>query len=149
MGNKDKFFESLSADRKQADVWYKVYNISREKIELFHDFIMSLYDIVESTYLGNDVILTEFDQKKHFEWCWNKTIENFSKEKIFFKTYGEHYDYLWIFFSDAYYFNKENDEEIKIKYYIDSLFKYDFKKNRSELMIMTEIYKLLEQNLKT
>jgi hypothetical protein len=151
MDNNKEFFGSASSDKykNQADVWYKVYNISREKTELFHDFLLSLYELVDSTYLGSDILISEQDQKNHFTWCWKKTISIFEKERIFFRENGEHYYYYWNMFLEAYYFNQLEGEEIKISNYIMSLFSYDFKKNRSELTIMTEMYKLLEQNLKT
>lgn len=151
MNNKEEFFESASFDRykNQADVWYRVYNISREKTELFHDFLLSLYELVDSTYLGSDILITEQDQKNHFTWCWNKTIQSFEKERIYIRENGEHFYYYWNFFLEAFYFRQIEGDEIKISSYITSLFSYDFKKNRSELTIMTEMYKLLEQNLKT
>lgn len=151
MNNKEQFFDSVSSGdyKNQADIWYKVYNISREKTELFHDFLLSLYELVDSTYLGSDVIITEQDQKNHFTWCWKKTISSFEKERIFIRENGEHYYYFWNLFLEAFYFNQVDGTEIKIRSYVTSLFSYDFKKSRSELTIMTEMYKLLEQNLKT
>ena len=150
MSNKDSIFDSTSDKYKnQADVWYKVYNISREKTELFHDFLLSLYELVDNTYLGSDVLITEQEQKSHFTWCWRKTILSFEKERIFVRENGDHFFYFWNMFLEAYYFKQIENEEIKIPSYIDSLFSFDFKKSRSELTIMTEMYKLLEQNLKT
>jgi hypothetical protein len=151
MSNKEKHFEFISSEnyKHQVDVWYKVYNISREKTELFHDFLMSLYELIDTTYLGSDVIITEENQKSHFDWCWNKTIINFTKEKIFFKEKGSHYQYLWTFFYEAYYFNKSEDEDVKIPEYFYKLFDFNYQKSRSELDILTEFYKILEQNLKT
>jgi hypothetical protein len=98
--------------------------------------------------LGSDVIETEEDQKNHFTWCWDKTIENFNKEKIFFKERGQHYQYFWNFFLEAYYFVQLDNESSKISEYFFKLFDFKYKKSRSELDMLTEIYKLLEQNLK-
>lgn len=139
-------FISSEDFKNQAEVWYKVYNIIREKTELFHDFIISLYELIESTYLGSDVTITENDKKNHFTWCWNKTINNFSKESIFFRETGPHYDYMWLFFNEAYYLNETNSN--RIKEYFKKLFQFDYKKTRSELDTLTEIYKILESNLK-
>jgi len=105
-----------------------------------------LYEIVESTYLGQEVTETQIDQKNHFEWCWNKVINNFEKESISFKETGNHQEYFWLFFQEAFYFNGDNP--LRIKEYFNKLFKFDFKKTRSELDMLTEIYKLLETNLK-
>lgn len=151
MNEKNKYLEYISSEnyKHQVDVWYKVYNISREKTELFHDFLISLYELVDSTFLGSDVITTIDEQKNHFEWCWKKTINSFNKERINFKETGTHHQYLWIFFSEAYYYNREVGGEVKIREYFYKLFDFNYQKSRSELDMLIEIYKILEQNLKT
>ena len=148
MRKNEGYLEFIASEnfKNQIEVWYKAYNITREKTELFYDFIITLYDIVESTYLGLEVTETQIDQKNHFEWCWNKVISNFEKESISFKETGNHQEYFWLFFQEAFYFNGDNP--LRIKEYFNKLFKFDFKKTRSELDMLTEIYKLLETNLK-
>jgi len=141
-------FDISDKYRNQIDVWYRAYNIHREKVELFYDFLSSLYELVDNTYLGSDVLYDESDQRNHFRWCWNKTIENFTKEKINFKDDGNHYEYLWNFFFEAYYSVKLEKKTTKIGEYFFKLFDFRYKKTRSELDILTEVYKLLEQNLK-
>lgn len=148
--NKEGYLEFISSEsyKHQIDIWYRAYNISREKTELFYDFINSIFFLIEETYLGEDVMDLELNQKSHFTWCWDKTIENFSKEKIFFKERGIHYEYFWNFFFEAYYINKQEGGIIRINEYFYKLFDFQHKKTRSELDMLTEIYKLLDQNLK-
>lgn len=150
MENKESYLEFVSSEsyKFQIDVWYKAYNISREKTNLFYDFLVSLFDLIEETYLGVDVLQMEEDQKNHFIWCWDKTIENFKKEKIFFKERGNHYEYLWNFFLEAYYYTKIEGVTIRISEYFYKLFSFEHRKSRSELDMLTEIYKMFEQNLK-
>lgn len=150
MENKEGYLEFITSEnyKHQIDIWYKAYNISRERIELFYDFIVSLYSLVNETYLGYDIIESEEDQKNHFTWCWDKTIENFNKEKIYFKERGTHYQYFWNFFLEAYYFVQIDGEESRISEYFHKLFNFKYRKSRSELDMLTEIYKLIEQNLK-
>jgi hypothetical protein len=140
------FISSGDFNKNQVEIWYKAYNIIREKTDLFHDFMVSLYDLIENTYLGPEVTISELDNKNHFTWCWNKIINNFSNESINFKLTGQHYDYMWLFFNEAYYLNGGINN--KIKDYFVKLFKFDYKKTRSELDILTEIYKILDANLK-
>ncbi len=150
MENKEEFFELITSSnyKQQIDVWFRAYNISREKIELFYDFLFSLYDLVDKTYLGVEVINTELDQKNHFTWCWDKTIESFNNEKIYFKNRGNTYEYFWNFFLEAYYYTKVDDNLTRIKEYFNILFNFQHRKTRSELDMLLEIYKLLDQNLK-
>lgn len=150
MKNSENFIEFILPDnyKHQLDIWQKANNISREKTELFHDFIISLYELISETYMGSDVMGDEDDQKKHFNWCWDKLINNFNQEKIFFKERGNHYEYFLNLFLEAFYYVKLNNEEDKIRKYFVILFDFSYIKTRSELDMMMEIYKLLEQNLK-
>lgn len=150
MENKESYLDFVSSEnyKQQIDVWYRAYNISREKTELFYDFLISLHDLIDETYLGADVLMTTEDQINHFTWCWDKTIESFNKERISFKERGNAYKYLWNFYSEAYYYTKNSESIIRIPEYFYILFDFVHKKTRSELDMLTELYKLLDQNLK-
>lgn len=150
MENKESYLDFVLSEnyKQQIDIWYRAYNISREKTELFYDFLMSLHNLIDETYLGADVVMTTEDQINHFTWCWDKTIESFNKEKISFKERGNAYKYLWNFYSEAYYYTKNSESIIRIPEYFYILFDFVHKKTRSELDMLTELYKLLEQNLK-
>ena len=149
MKKDESYLEFVASEnfRNQIEVWYKAYNIIREKTELFYDFVIGLYELIDSTYLGPDVIVTQEEQLNHFNWCWNKTIQNFEKESITFKESGQHHDYLWDFFYEAYYLN-DNFNNNRIKEYFTKLFQFNFRKTRSELDMLTEIYKILDANIK-
>ena len=150
MEHREGYLEFISSEsyKNQIDVWIKAYNISYEKTELFYDFLISLFDSIETTYLGIDVMSEEIDQKNHFTWCWDKTISNFNNEKIYFKERGNCYEYFWNFFLEAYYYTQIDGNHIRIKEYFFKLFEFKHRKTRSELDMLTEIYKLFEQNLK-
>lgn len=137
----------------EIEIWMNVNNMIREKIELFSDFSFSLYNLINDTYLGDDntketnIVLSDDEKKMHFDWCWNKTIDNFTKENLFFNRTGDHYDYFSGFFKDAFYFQKDD----KVRKSIDSFFKelyYNFEGyTKSDLDMITEIYKMLDKNL--
>ena len=145
-----KDLEYLSSEnyRHQIDIRCRAYNISREKSELFHDFLMSLYDLIEDTFLGTDVLNLEEDQFGHFSWCWNRTIENFEKEKIYIKEKGLHFEYLWNLYIEAYYNTKINNNTSRINEFFNMLFSFKHLKTRTEFDMFVEVYKILEQSLK-
>lgn len=145
---KDLEYISSENYRNQIDIWCRAYNISREKSELFHDFLMSLYDLIEDTFLGTDVLNLEEDQFGHFSWCWNRTIENFEKEKIYFKEKGLHFEYLWNLYVEAYYNTKINNNTSRINEFFNMLFSFKHLKTRTEFDMFVEVYKILEQSLK-
>lgn len=150
MGKQEGYLEFIASEnyKNQVEIWYKAYNITREKVELFHDFISGLYDLVDETYLGPDVLFEDKEQRNHFDWCWNKTITNFSKENIYFKETGPHHQYFWLFFHEAFYQNHLEGKENRIRDYFHKLFSFNYKKSRSELDMLTELYKTMESNIK-
>ena len=76
--NKPLSIESINLIYKSNDVEY-------EKALLYGDFSRSLLKIIFNTYLGDE--LTKVSERvKHFDWCWDKVIDNFKKEDINFNS---------------------------------------------------------------
>ena len=138
-----------------VEVWFNVNNMIYEKRQLFSDFTFSLYYLISSTYLGDDLdntsetklVLSQEDRLKHFDWCWKKTLDNFSKESIRFNVKGEHREYYEKFFMDLFY-NAENKtiSENIVKFF-QELFDEEKMFTKSDLDMLTEIYKLLNKNI--
>jgi len=51
---------------EETRIWVKVNNINTEKTELFFDLIISLFYLIEETYLGKDVIKNEGQQSSQY-----------------------------------------------------------------------------------
>jgi hypothetical protein len=83
MGEEKHDSLSIEKYREQLDIWYKGNNIIREKSELYYDFISSLINLIDETYLGSDIISTQEDMINHFMWCFQKVASNFEKERIY------------------------------------------------------------------
>ena len=103
----ENFYNYISKqlDPEEVDIWFRINNIIPEKMELYYDFCHSLYLIITTTYLGEDlenketkVEMNDDDNIKHFLWCWNKNIDNFKKESIYFESSGDHFEYFYSFF---------------------------------------------------
>jgi hypothetical protein len=152
MENKKNFvdFTSYENYKHQIEIWYRAYNISREKMELFHDFLISLNELVENTYLGSDVILTDDDIKGHFNWCWDKNINNFKNEVFLFEN-QKLYEYFLEYSIQVFYSVEKNidysDKNSLI--FWNELFDYSKNKTNSEIDTFIEIYKIIEKAQKT
>lgn len=146
-----EFYEYLTQEmnENQIEVWLKANNIIPEYSQLFYDFVMSLYMLVEITYLGDDVVSTIDDKQGHFNWCFNKVIEDFEKENVIFSSKGQHYDYFWTFFEDAFYYEETRESVQNIEVFFKNLFNLKGKKTKSELDMYTDLYKILENALKS
>lgn len=134
--------------RNQLEVWLRAHNISYQKLELFYDYLKSLNNLIDTTFLGHDSYYNESEIKSHFNWCWDKNNENFSKERIYFKQHGNHHEYFWVFFYEAYYVPLSENNKPRIIEYFKKLFDLKYVKNRSEIDLLNEIYKILNQHLK-
>jgi hypothetical protein len=139
---------------EDVDIWFKGNNIIPEKLELYSDFSHSLNLLIIDTYLGEQpqsnetkITLTEEDNTKHFEWCWDKQIESFKKEGVSFDNRGEHFGYFKSFFDEIFY----NQKEEKIRKSIESFFNdlFDMKKpfTKSDLDMVSTIYKMLDKHM--
>jgi len=132
-------------------IWFNIHNMTYEKIELYGDFFKSLNNIIMDTYLGDNtsetkIALSNEDNLSHFEWCWNKTIENFKRENIIIKSDGDHKDYFQSFFIDTFYNQKESNLKKSIPKFLNEIFEVGMTYSKSDLDLLTELYKLIEKN---
>lgn len=138
----------------EVDVWFRANNILFEKLELFSDFSLSLYEIMMDTYLGIDqdstetrINLTQEDNDNHFKWCWNRVIANFDKEGIYFIHDGEHYEYFQSFFNDTFYDKEDPRLRDSIGKFFNELFSPKMPFTSSDLDMVLTIYRLLDKNI--
>ena len=139
---------------EDVDVWFRSNNIITEKLTLFYDFSYSLNILIVKTYLGETntsnvtkIQLSDNDNDKHFEWCWKKTVDNFKKESITFNIDGEHYEYYNSFFLDTFYNQKNDDIRNSIDGFFDDLFDTQKPFTKSDLDMISSIYKVLDKNI--
>ena len=155
MMSMENFFNYLSkpVPPEEVDIWFKRNNIIHEKMELYYDFIISLFDLVLTTYLGDNenldtkIEITSDDDVKHFEWCWKKTIKSFENENLSFNNDGEHEEYLKNLFLEIFYNQKDKIVRIAIKDFFRDLFDYDKEFTMSDLDMISTLYKSLDKNM--
>lgn len=138
----------FSLDTYQLELTFKTHNINYDKIFLYHDFIVTLDDLVNTTFLGIDVIYTYQDMHNHFSWCFDKVITLFEYESIFFNRRSKLFKYLWSFYYDAFYMTLIEGGENKVGNFFKILFDMRIKKTRPELKIFIDVYFLFEESLK-
>jgi hypothetical protein len=151
----ENFFNYLSKnlDQDEVDIWFNANNIIPEKLELYYDFTISLYNLVMDTYLGENVdnetkiTLSDEDNQKHFDWCWKKTVDNFSKEGLEFNQNGDHYDYFKSFFDEIYYKQDNKNMKDSIGKFFSDVFDREKPFTRSDVDMIYTIYKSLDKNL--
>jgi hypothetical protein len=136
--------------REGLDILYSSNNIKYEKCLLYGDFVVSLLMLAFDTYMGDDVT-NQDEQIKHFDWCWNKNIDNFKSEEIYFEN-SLLYDYFLQFMLEVFYSINDKKEYEKISSGLLSLwidiFSFTKTKTNSDVDTLVEIYNIFEKSLK-
>ena len=138
--------------KEDVEIWFNIHNMIPERVELFNDIVESLTTLVVTTYLGDDtsetkIKFSEEDITNHFNWCWNKILENFQKENILIDSDGEHKDYMKVFMNDSFYNQKDENIRKSINLFVKDLFDLDKTFVKSDLDIFTEVYKLFNRSV--
>ena len=145
------FIEYISRPMENKDVFLllKINGFILERGDLLLDFIESILNKVVRTYLGDD-IMSDYDREKHFDWCWDSLLKDFSKEHIFFNKKGDLYNYLQSFFNEIFYdeVNKEDKSFEKTLYFILNSFNYKKIKTKSEIDNYLDLYKIFNKSFK-
>ena len=152
----ENFFSYISkpVSDEELQFWVDSNDICYQKLELFEDFTKSLVLLIYKTYLGDtegqetNISITEEDNLKHFEWCWNKNIENFKKEGVYFGEKGDHKEFVQSFFEETFYKQKIKEVKMSLNKFFDEVFNLDKLPTKSDLDLLTSIYKTLDQSLK-
>jgi len=131
----------------ELQIFYKRNNINFQEIDTFHDLAISLTETVHSTYLGDDV-MKDGSQLRHFDWCWQKVLDDLKKENLEFKPNSTLYKYFVKYFKDMYYTRENKGESARvITRYWDLIMSYNTTKPHGELRIFLNLYKLMRKNL--
>jgi len=103
---------------KNAIKLYFEKKIFYTQTEFIKDFLLSLLDKVERTYLGDEIMTIE-NKKDHFAWCIDDTIKLFAKEDIHLSSDKFLKEKLFEIFNKFYYNLKKNKntlEDIKLRF---------------------------------
>ena len=109
---------------------------------------MTLNRKVNNTFLGDDVINNEEDIKNHFNWCFNHTIKNFSKEGILFMETDLLKEYFFNFYVELFYYTPTKKDILdKLDKFPNMSFDYYRLKTRSDMDVLLELYRIFEKSL--
>lgn len=154
----ENFFNWISkpVPSDEVIIWFNVHNMIYERIELYGDIFKSLDYIIRDTYMGDNfddvketkIIVSKEDNKKHFEWCWKKTISDFERENVIIDNIGEHKDYVESFYFDTFYSQTDQIVKNSIPKFLNQIFDMTQQFTKSDLDMLTEFYKMMEKNVK-
>jgi hypothetical protein len=131
-------------------IWFNIHNMYYEKIKLYGDIFKSLTYVITETHMGDEfretkIILTKEDNRNHFNWCWNKVVEDFRKENIIIGEEGDHKEYFISFFDDVFYYQPDKQNRESIYVFLEDIFNIHTDFVKPDLDILTEFYKILQK----
>lgn len=152
----ENFFLYISKPitQEEFEFWVDSNDICFLKLELFRDFVVSLVDLIYDTYLGDDstnetkITLSYDEDLAHFNWCWKKNLENFKKEGLFFEIDGEHCEFMKTFIDETFYAQKSAEVRTSLVKFFQEVFNTETMFTKSDLDLLTTLYKSLEKNMK-
>lgn len=128
----------------QMELVYESNLIVYERADLYYEFALTLDDLIQSTYLGHDM-MDDQQRLSHFSWCWNKTCSLINTKVIKFNSNDEAYIYFLNLYLDTLY-NESYDNYLDIKVYWDFIFNYNIEKSRSDIDGFIKLYKIFEKS---
>jgi hypothetical protein len=148
----DNFFSYISkpVSVDDIDLWVDKNNICYNKLDLFRDFVFSVIDLIYETYLGdeeNGFQLSEEDNHRHFKWCWDKTVDNFKKESVYFDNDTECYLFVKSFVDETFYNQKITEVKNSLTKFFLEVFDLERPHTYSDLDLLLMFYKNLDKSL--
>lgn len=136
-------------DKLEPGVLYqelKKKDIIPQRLEIYSDFVETLYTLIFTTYLGEDTINTTENKIIHFNWCWNKVKENFKLENISFNDDLKLKEMFYNFTINNFFDKEKSDEnEARIFIYWKMLLNYHTPKTQMELEEMFNFYEKFDE----
>jgi|TARA_R110000824_G_scaffold156963_7_gene330388 hypothetical protein len=143
--NLDKLLNRMSRPLSliETELLYDSNRIVYERSDLYIDFILTLNDLIETTYFGHDM-MDEQQRINHYDWCWNKVCDLVNTKVIKFNNNDSAYVYLLDTYLESFY----NDKTIVIhlKNFWGHIFNYNIKKSKPEIDTYLRIYKIFEDS---
>jgi hypothetical protein len=123
-------------------VFFKKHNVIIEKLDVIRNFMITLFFVLEETYVGREFLVTTDDCYKHFKYGFARTKKILEKRGIVFKN-DFFCETAWVLFNECFY----NESKINLYDYINRIFKPNRKYTRLELVLLINMYQIFEREM--
>lgn len=125
------------------------YVLHAGRIDIFLDFIINLTNYVVFYYV--DGINSEKDIRSHYDWCFDKTCDDFFLEDLFFYDNTELREYFYNYFKNQFYMTQDNNKYNKtIEYYTSfwvQIFNIKQKMTNNKVKVLVELYGIFNKSV--
>ena len=121
------------------------------RIEICIDFIINLANNIIQYYVDSESISTDKTIKSHYDWCFDKTCDDFFMEGLFFYDNVELRDYFYNYFYNQFYTVQNNDKYnvklITFEKFWKNVFNLDKQKTENSVALLVQIYLMFDKSI--
>lgn len=129
----------------------KKYSIIKDRVEIYKDFTLNLFYYINHYYLDDKSLSKDVDINNHFNFCFNKTCEDFLKENIDFRDNKELKNYFRKYYYHQFYKAQSNPEmDVSVKYFENvwnEVFDIDNLRNKKIAQIFIALYNVFDETI--
>jgi len=124
----------------------KANNVILERLYLYEDFTINLIYYIQTSYLGKEYIYKTEDIEGHFNWAFNKVLNEFNEENISFENNNELKTYFFNYFvKELYFSDKEVSLRSMLKYW-NKFFQLSKNKNANDFKNLLVLYQIFDES---
>ena len=125
---------------------FKSRGVVKERVELYRDFSINLLNYIYDTYLGREYLNKDEDITGHFNWAYQKVLNEFEQEEIDFYGNNVLYEYFYDYYYNQFYtFNKIHSLNTYEKFWND-IFELKKSKERKVFDVLLELYEIFDKS---
>jgi hypothetical protein len=117
----------------------KAHNVLLERVQLYHEFVTNLCFYLYETYLGSEYMTSPKDIEGHFNWGFNKVVNEFKEEGIDFSSNNYVKDYFKEYFTYNLYGNSTKTVDAVLEMWTH-VFTLRPEKSKNEFEVLLDIY---------
>ncbi len=128
----------------------KKYILVKDRVEIYKDFALNLLYFIQRYYVDRESLSDDVDIRNHFNWCFNKTCDEFLLEEIDFTKNNELREYFHAYYYHEFYKVDISKRDITLNYYENfwkSIFEFDRQKNKNSINLLVEIYLIFDKSI--
>ena len=119
----------------------------RDRLQLYKDFTFNLLHKIYDFYLDPITLSAKEDIENHFNWCYNKSCNDFEKEEIYFIENKNLREYFYAYFFNQLYKAPKIPSLNYFEIFWNNIFELDLKKNKNMIGALVEIYQIFDTTL--
>lgn len=121
------------------------------RIDICVDFIINLTNNIIEYYVDKDSISNDKTIKSHYDWCFDKTCDDFFMEGIFFYDNDELREYFYNYFYNQFYTVQDNvGYDIKLitfEKFWRNVFNIEKQQTTNSIKLLVQIYELFDKSI--